>query len=229
MKIRLLSIIALLLGTATQLFAHDFEAANSDGVTIYYNITDAVKKTVCVTYKGNDKYSAAYIAASINVPSSVEYEGQTYSVTAIGDFAFYGCFLSSESEVSLPSTIEAINLKAFSTCWSLKSISFTGTALKTIGNYAFSECYMASITIPNSVNEIGEYAFKNCNALTDVTLPSALKDISPYAFLECTCLENVVIQGNVETIGKNAFEDCKNLKTKIKDLERDNIILLERK
>lgn len=214
MKIQLLSIIALLLGTATQLFAHDFEAANSDGVTIYYNITDDVKKTVCVTYKGNDKESAAYIAASINVPSSVEYEGQTYSVTAIGDYAFYGCFFFSESEVSLPSTIEAINLKAFHMCAKLKSITFTGTALKTIGNYAFSKCFMLpSITIPNSVNEIGEYAFENCNTLTDVTLPSALKDISPYAFFSCAHLENVEIQGNVETIGKNAFDDCKKLKT----------------
>lgn len=212
MKIRLLSIIALLLGTATQLFAHDFEAANSDGVTIYYNITDAVKKTVCVTYKGDSNKSSAYSASSIEVPNTVEYEGQTYSVTAIGDYAFSQCIRI--KSVSLPITIETINQRAFNWCSELTSLSLAGSDMKSIGAYAFYKCVkLPSITIPNSVNSIGEHSFEECNSLTNISLPIALEHINPYAFYKCAQLTTVEIQGNVETIGEHVFDLCSQLST----------------
>ena len=62
--------------------AYDFEV---DG--IYYNITDESNKTVAVTCSD---YSGEY-RGEIVIPESVVYNGNTYSVTSIGNYAFEIC------------------------------------------------------------------------------------------------------------------------------------------
>ena len=71
---------------------------------------------------------------------------------------------------------------------------------------------MTSITIPNSVTSIGEYAFSGCSGLISVTIPNSVTSIGSSAFLDCTGLVSVtvfnptpvVITQNVFTIRKNA-------------------------
>ena len=52
-----------------------------------------------------------------------------------------------------------------------------------IGTYAFSSCYsLASITIPSGVKSIGSNAFNNCYSLASITIPSGVTSIGTYAF-----------------------------------------------
>ena len=70
---------------------------------------------------------------------------------------------------------------------------------------AFSRLQIEQVVIPDSVIEIGRYAFGECNRLRDVVLPSKLTHIPEYAFHFCTSLENVQFPENLESIGAFAF------------------------
>jgi DNA-binding beta-propeller fold protein YncE len=84
-KILIFSIIAIM---ALPVYAYDFY---SDG--FYYQILSKTNKTVAVTYK-TDKYSGIVCddySGDIVIPNITTYDGNTYSVTAISDNAFWGC------------------------------------------------------------------------------------------------------------------------------------------
>jgi hypothetical protein len=70
---------------------------------------------------------------------------------------------------------------------------------------------MTSVDIPNSVTEIGMYAFNYCEALPSVRLPNSLKTINNYTFNYCTSLTSIDIPNSVTSIGKSVFEGCKSL------------------
>lgn len=67
--------------------------------------------------------------------------------------------------------------------------------------------------IPNSVTEIGEYAFINCTSLKSITIPNSVTKIGMVAFSGCKSLESITIPDNVTEIGKYAFDDCTSLKS----------------
>lgn len=80
-----------------------------------------------------------------------------------------------------------------------------------IAPHAFEYADMASITIPNSVEFIGDSAFANCANLKSVSLPTSLQSIGDYAFYGCIGLSTIIIPNSVTTIGDYAFNTCKNL------------------
>ena len=125
-----IAIAMMLIGWLPSL-AHDFEVNG-----VYYDKINSSK--VEVTYKGNsyDSYSDEY-SGNVVIPSSVNYNGTTYSVRSIGNFAFRDC--SSLTSIQIPNSVTSI------------------------GNYAFYYCKsLTSIQIPNSVTSIGNYAFEYC-------------------------------------------------------------------
>ncbi len=84
-----------------------------------------------------------------------------------------------------------------------------------IGERAFKDCAaLTDITIPNSVTKIGNYAFAN-TGLTEITLPSSLTATATSnmdsAFLNCTSLKNVIIEEGVKVIGQFMFSGCSKL------------------
>ena len=86
--------------------------------------------------------------------------------------------------------------------------------LKSIGQ-AFYDCFsLHSITIPASVESIGEGAFSQCKQLETVTFEkgSQLKSIGNNAFVNCISLKTITIPISVTIIGDYAFSKCKNLK-----------------
>lgn len=80
-----------------------------------------------------------------------------------------------------------------------------------IAPHAFEYADMTNITIPNSVEIIGDYAFSDCYKLTSLSLPTSLQSIGSFAFYSCTELNTIIIPNSVITIGDYAFNGCENL------------------
>lgn len=87
-----------------------------------------------------------------------------------------------------------------------------GSSLKTIGNRAFGFTDLTTITLPDSVETIGESAFDHCDKLTSVNIPDNVTTIGNGAF-QNTAITSVAIPGSVKTIGQYAFENCTSLAT----------------
>ena len=119
-------------------------------------------------------------------------------------------------EVDIPAEIEGLPVKstrdwAFADCKSLTSISVPDS-VNAIGNGAFSGCSsLASINIPNSVTTIRGSAFSNCLSLTSITIPESVTSIEIAAFSGCSSLTNITIPDLVDTIGDHAFYNCSSL------------------
>ena len=147
----LTTIVALLCSITAN--AHDFEA---DG--IYYNITSSTDLTVEVTYQGDyyNEYLNEYTGA-VTLPSTVTYNSKTYSVTSIGDDAFYKC--SSLTSITIPEGVTSIGYSAFRDCSGLTSITIP-EGVTSIGNYAFWNCSLYSVTIGSGVLSIASNAFR---------------------------------------------------------------------
>src|SRR5207237_2448127 len=73
------------------------------------------------------------------------------------------------------------------------------------GYSAFGVCSgLTSVTIPNSVTSIGDYAFGVCSGLTSVTIPNSVTSFGDYAFYYCTNLHQAYFQGNAPTVNGGA-------------------------
>ena len=150
-------------------------------------------------------------SGDVVIPGSFIYEGTTYTVTSIGDAAFYQ--RTDLTSVTIPNNVTSIGEQAFEGCSSLTSVTM-GNGLTTIGDYAFYGCSsLPSITIPNSVTSIGKSAFSFCSGLTSVTMGNGVTTIGDYAFDQCTGLTSVTIGNSVTTIGESAFFNCNSLTT----------------
>ena len=96
-------------------------------------------------------------------------------------------------------------------CRSLTDIVIPNSVTN-IGDYAFSGCRsLTDIVIPDSVTNIGDCAFWDCRSLTDIVIPNSVTSIGDNAFEYCFSLSNLVIPDGVTSIGKWAFEDCSSL------------------
>ena len=116
----------------------------------------------------------------------------------------------SGSTLTIPSTVK--NFYGAASAINLTNITFEGD-MKSFGIGAnFWGCSMlSSISIPNSVEEIGGNAFIECTALENVTFPSALKRIGENAFVH-TNLSEVRLPKHTTIIGSSAFASCSNIK-----------------
>ena len=119
---------------------------------IYYYITSEADKTVEVTSVDN-KY-----VVDVSIPATVEYGGDTYTVTKIGDYAFTEC--SSLTSVDIPDGVTSLGDGAFCYCSGLESVTL-GSGLETIGDWAFEGCSsLAEITCRATVPPVcGQYCF----------------------------------------------------------------------
>jgi hypothetical protein len=139
-------------------------------------------------------------------------------VVSIGKDAFYGNDDNGAPLISVRIGVNVVYIgdNAFDMCGNLETVTFAeGSRLETIGDYAFYETGITSITIPAGVTSIGDFAFGFCESLETVTFAegSRLETIGVGAFEGCTSLTNITIPVGVTSIGNGAFESCGNLKT----------------
>lgn len=77
-----------------------------------------------------------------------------------------------------------------------------------INEYAFESCPFESITIPDSIEVIEDFAFHDCSLLKSIVIPNSVRRIGTWAFCKCRSLKSIVIPDSVILIAKDAFEDC---------------------
>ena len=127
-------------------------------------------------------------------------------LTEIGNYAF--CYSGSYT-YDLPSTLRYIKNGGFYSNFRLNSIELP-EGLEQIAEYAFFDCgVLPTIHIPDSVLQIGRYAFAWDWSLASVTFSenAKLPRISFGAFAYCG-LHSFRVPANVSTMAQKAFEGC---------------------
>ena len=154
------------------------------------------------------------------------------SVTSVGSEAFAGTQITS---VAIPANVKTIGASAFAGCFELSSVTFADNSqLTSLGSYAFNGTKISDITLPSmltaisanmlagtqitsfvvpeSVTDIGDYAFDGMASLETITINvKGLKEIGEYAFRDCTSLRSIEIPEGVTKINRGAFLGCTNL------------------
>jgi len=123
------------------------------------------------------------------IPATATLGGKTYQVKAVGNDAFKSC--NKLTSLTLPNGLVSIGNNAFQNT-RMSSMTLP-SSLKTIGNSAFEYCYnLVSVVIPDGVEKIGNRAFSNMSRLEKITLPSTLKEIGSRLLLYDSKLTTVV-------------------------------------
>ncbi len=122
----------------------------------------------------------------------------------------------------IPDGVTGIGNCAFSGCSGLNSVSIPNS-VTSINDYAFNNSGLTSITIPNSVTSIGKEAFGYCFDLTSVTIPNSVTTIGEAAFSGCRELNYVSLPEDISVIRKQTFNNCSSLKSVIIPSKVENI------
>lgn len=171
----------------------------------------------------------AYAFAEISYYSYETYDDESLAAldlggtVSIGDYAFYKT--GEALELTIPATVKTIGNHAFEgsdyTRY-LTSVTFEeGSALETIGAYAFSKAKISSFNVPASVTSIGAYAFYYCSELTSITFEEGT---APLTFgttygndtgnvLNETLVTEIHFPGRLTVIGESAFDRNSKIET----------------
>ena len=158
-----------------------------------------------VTMIPDHLFANSYLDSALAIPEGV---------TSIGTSAFYSCYLL--TTVTIPSTVSSLEYHAFYKCNDLTTINFNaancddvesnseifrktgetptscsvvfGEDVRHIPAYLLYGCtHVTSITIPNGVESIGEWALSRTN-VTELTIPRSVTEIENYAIKQCISL-----------------------------------------
>jgi len=188
-----------------------------------------------ITAITNNAFASCYKAASVSIAGSVKTIGNyafdgicattltiPEGVEYIGTCAFYD--VDELTSVSLPASLTRMGNYPFQFCENLKTITLAeGNTAFTLADGVLFSADMTklvlyptgdprtSYTVPSSVTEIADRAFKLSKNLKSVTLPEGITKISNALFEDCENLASVNIPENVTMIDGWAFSNCSSL------------------
>jgi hypothetical protein len=179
MKHQNIKLLLVLLLSMTNMVAFADEV---NGINYGFSGTEATVTS------GSSKYSG-----NVVIPESVTYNGNTYSVTSIGEHAFYG--YSGLTSVTIPNSVTSIGGSAFyGTAWYNNQPVGLVYAGKVAYKYKGTMPSNTSIVIEEGTLEIARSAFDGCSGLTSVTIPNSVTSIEGYAFSRCSGLTSVTCE-----------------------------------
>ena len=165
-----------------------------------------------LTYSYDDATHTATVIGSagaeniqyVTIPETVYNNDKPYTVTAIGDQAFYQ--RTGMMGITIPETVTSIGELAFSQCFGLSDLIIP-ESVTSIGRWAFNYCTgLTEVVIPGSVTSIGEGAFTYCTVLANVTIPGSITSIARQTFMNCTGLQSVTVEATTPpTVDESAF------------------------
>ena len=121
-------------------------------------------------------------------------------IVSIGEYAFYET--TQLKAISIPLSVTSIGTRAFMRS-AIVNVQLSGN-VKVIPEGLFYESILKSLEIPQGVTEIGEWAFRMNQNLTDVTIAGSVKTIGKEAFDHCN-IDRLILNEGVEVIGPGAF------------------------
>lgn len=185
------------------------ETVKIDQVT--YRILSDVEGQRTVQF-GTGTHSVSDLSGDVIIPSTVDIDGVTYTVTRIGENAFFDTH--QVSSIFVPKTVTELGAKSLSSSGA-RTITFEeGIQINEIPDQAFQYSKISRIDIPASVEKIGKHAFSYSENLTNINFPenSLLKSIGESAFSNMDKLSNINLPAQVNEISGNPFVNSKSLK-----------------
>ena len=181
----------------------------ADGIT-----TDGFTYSVDGSHATITKYQWKGGLPNITIPTTITSDGNTYTVSKIGMYAFYNDYgndLGNLTSIVIPNSVTSIGYAAFENCSGLKKLTIP-ESVTSISEQAFTGCSnLTNVIIPNSVNSISNNEFSGCSRLTNVTIPDTITSIGSNSFSSCENLTTITLPNSVTSIGYAAFDGCTSL------------------
>ena len=221
MKTKLFTLLLTVAASVGTMFAEKVQIGD-----LYYNL-DATNQTAEVTSQNSSYPYWSTTITTANIPSSVTYNSVSYSVTSIGDYAFYNC--SGLTSVTIPNSVTSIVRSAFCWCTGLTSVIWNAKNFYDFAsnNTPFYAIYyeeewgrdiqfdlrpqIISFTFGSEVEHIPANLCSGMSNLTSVTIPNSVTSIGSGAFSGCSGLTSVTIPNSVTRISYGAFYGCSGL------------------
>ena len=150
-------------------------------------------------------------------PASADSSGGfEYSLINGGSDVEINGYTGSGGNVIIPSSIDgkpvvSIAANAFVSRSSITNLSIPDS-VQSIGEYAFWQCTsMVNVWIGSGVQSIGRAAFSTCSALTTATIPDSVTSLGDYTFELCSSLSSAEIPMNLTSMGLTPFWECTSL------------------
>ena len=226
LRSKLLALTLALMASVAS-FAYEFEYVNDFHINGFaYKV---LPSNTLFPYGSAALIEIADCNKDVVIPEFVSYGNTEYRIITfgIGSVVFTNEASSVVESITIPKTIDIINKNALAGCPNLKTVVVDSenpyydsrencnAIITTSQNRYFTPNTLIAgckaTTIPNSVVEIGENAFYNCQSLETITIPNSITKIGISAFNACTALSAITLSENLTAIGEWAFDDCNNL------------------
>lgn len=145
------------------------------------------------------------------VLESFKHEDTTVSSYRIKESAFAYCY--NIEVLTVGNAVKQIQKNAFVNCSNLVTVNLSSnSSLKKLEYATFANCSsLRYVTLPSTVEKLGDSVFYNCYMLESIEMPTELKIIGAFTFQYCERLISVTLYENVEEIGTDAFANCDQL------------------